>query len=57
MCIRDRVIGGDAKPEPNLDYKSQKYEEDKGIKDLKDYISSTYKGHYTSEQNSTQTLD
>ena len=53
----DVVIGGDAKPEPNLDYKSQKYEEDKGIKDLKDYISSTYKGHYTSEQNSTQTLD
>ena len=53
----DVVIGGDIKPEPNLDYKSQKYEEDKGIKDLKDYISSTYKGHYTSEQNSTQTLD
>ena len=51
------TFGEDIKPEPNLDYKSQKYEEDKGIKDLKDYISSTYKGHYTSEQNSTQTLD
>ena len=51
------TFGGDTKPEPNLDFKSQKYEEDKGIKDLKDYISSTYKGHYTSEQNSTQTLD
>ena len=47
----------DTKPEPILGFKSQKYEEDKGIKDLKDYISSTYSGHYTSEQNSTQTLD
>ena len=58
-AYNDDVItfGGDTKPEPNLDFKSQKYEEDKGIKDLKDYISSTYKGHYTSEQNSTQTLD
>ena len=45
------------KPEPDLGYKSQKYEEDKGMKDLKDYISSTYSGHYTSDQNSTQTLD
>ena len=48
---------GVEKPEPNLEYKSQKYEEDAGIKDLKDYISSTYSGHYTSEQNNTQTLD
>ena len=48
---------GFEKPEPNLEYKSQKYEEDAGIKDLKDYISSTYSGHYTSEQNNTQTLD
>ena len=49
--------GTDTKPEPNLKYKSQKYEEESGIKDLKDYISSTYSGHYTSDQNSTQTLD
>ena len=57
---REEVIIDDArlnKPEPNLEYKSQKYEEDAGIKDLKDYISSTYSGHYTSEQNNTQTLD
>ena len=53
----DVVIGGDTKPEPNLDYKSHKYEEDKGIKDLRDYVSSTYNGHYTSKQNNTQTLD
>ena len=49
--------GTDIRSEPNLKYKSQKYEEDSGIKDLKDYISSTYSGHYTSDQNSTQTLD
>ena len=49
--------GTDTKPEPNLKYKSQKYEEDSGIKDLKDYISSTYSGHYTSDQNNTQTLE
>ena len=53
----DHIYLGDTKPEPNLDFKSQKYEEDKGIKDLKDYVSSTYNGHYTSKQNNTQTLD
>ena len=45
------------KPEPDFKYKSQKYEEDKTIADLKNYVSSTYNGHYTSEQNNTQTLD
>ena len=45
------------KPKPNLDFKSHKYQEDKGIEDLKAYVSSTYNGHYTSDQNSTQTLD
>ena len=46
------------KPEPDLDcpvYK--KYEEEKGIKDLQDYIASTYSGHYTSQNNNVQTLD
>ena len=60
LSTREEVIVDDGKtnkPEPNLEYKSQKYEEDAGIKDLKDYISSTYSGHYTSEQNNTQTLD
>ena len=45
------------KPQANLDYKPQKYEEDKGIADLKNYVTSTYRGHYTSKQNNTQTLD
>ena len=46
-----------AKPIPDLHYKSQKYGEDKGIADLKDYVSSTYTGHYTSTNNNVQTLD
>ena len=45
------------KPQPDLNYKSQKYQEDIGIKDLKDYVSSTYRGHYTNKNSDTQTLD
>ena len=47
----------DSKPQPDLKYKPQKYQEDKGIADLKDYVSSTYKGHYTNENSDVQTLD
>ena len=45
------------KPEPNLKYNPRKYEEDKTIEAVKDYVASTYNGHYTSEENNTQTLD
>ena len=45
------------KPEPDLNFKSHKYQEDKGIADLKDYVSSTYRGHYTNKNSDTQTLD
>ena len=45
------------KPEPNLKYNPRKYEEDKSIEALKNYVSSPYSGHYTSDQNNTQTLD
>jgi len=46
------------KPEPDLKGSSvQKYQEDKGIKDLKDYVSSTYQGHYTNDSSDVQTLD
>ncbi len=46
------------KPQPNLKGSSnQKYQEDKGIKDLKDYVSSTYQGHYTNKNSDVQTLD
>lgn len=34
-----------------------KYEEDKTLKEIEQYISSTYNSHYTSEQSQTQTLD
>jgi hypothetical protein len=34
-----------------------KYEEDKTLKDIEQYLSSTYHSHYTSEQSKTQTLD
>ena len=50
-------MGSSKKPQPDLKYKSQKYQEDKGIADLKDYVSSTYRGHYTNENSDTQTLD
>ena len=58
---KKEVITGDyfdqAKPQPDLNYKSQKYQEDKGIADLKDYVASTYRGHYTNKNSDTQTLD
>lgn len=34
-----------------------KYNEDKTLAQIKEYISSTYHSHYTSEQSKTQTLD
>lgn len=34
-----------------------KYEEDLTIKEVRDYLSSTYKSHYTSKDSKTQTLD
>ena len=36
---------------------NRKYEEDKSIKALQDYVSTTYGGHYTSDRNDVQTLD
>ena len=46
------------KPKPDLNSGStQKYQEDKGIADLKDYVASTYSGHYTNDGSNVQTLD
>ncbi len=46
------------RPAVNLESSStRKYQEDKSIKDLKDYVASTYSGHYTSRNNNVQTLD
>ncbi len=35
----------------------KKYKEDQSMKDLSDYVISTYKGHYTSKGSNVQTLD
>ena len=34
-----------------------KYEEDLTLKEIQDYLSGTYKSHYTSQDSKTQTLD
>jgi len=34
-----------------------KYEEDLTLKEVQDYLSGTYKAHYTSQESKTQTLD
>lgn len=45
-------------PTPGIESKStRKYKEDESIEALKNYISTTYGGHYTSNNNSVQTLD
>ena len=50
--------GTDTKPKPDLDTPVyHKYQEDKGLGDLKDYVTSTYQGHYTNEGSNVQTLD
>ena len=36
---------------------ARKYKEDESIEALKNYISTTYGGHYTSKENNVQTLD
>ena len=43
---------------PGIEDKTiRKYKEDESIKALQDYISTTYGGHYTSDNNNVQTLD
>ena len=45
-------------PRPGIESDNpRKYKEDESIKALKDYICTTYNGHYTSKQNNVQTLD
>ena len=46
------------KPQPDLKGPGhRKYQEDKGLRDLSDYVSSTYNGHYTNDGSNVQTLD
>ena len=50
---RERVIIDDGAPKDTL-----KYQEDKSLKDLTDYVNTTYEGHYTSDKgDNVQTLD
>jgi len=45
-------------PTPSLDKPGVfKYNEDKSLKDARDYVMSTYSGHYTTKGSNTQTLD
>ena len=45
-------------PTPGIETDNpRKYKEDESIKALQDYISTTYGGHYTSDNNNVQTLD
>jgi len=54
----DRAVELGELPPPGIENSSnRKYKEDESIKALKDYISTTYGGHYTSENNDVQTLD
>ena len=48
----------DVAPTPGIEKDcTRKYKEDESIKALQDYISTTYGGHYTSDNNNVQTLD
>jgi hypothetical protein len=52
---------GNYKIDLNLDATSKngfwKYSEDLTLKEIRDYLSGTYKSHYTSQESKTQTLD
>ena len=53
----DDIIFTDT-PTPGIETDNpRKYKEDESIKALQDYISTTYGGHYTSDNNNVQTLD
>ena len=53
----DVVTFGDTKTPGIQKDCNRKYKEDESIKALQDYISTTYGGHYTSDNNNVQTLD
>ena len=55
MSVNQDYISGST---PGIkDQTIRKYKEDESIKALQDYISTTYGGHYTSDNNNVQTLD
>jgi len=58
MSINEEYVTGIETPTPGIQNPcNRKYKEDESIKALQDYISTTYGGHYTSDNNDVQTLD
>ena len=58
MSIDQEYVTGIETPTPGIETDNpRKYKEDESIKALQDYISTTYGGHYTSDNNNVQTLD
>jgi len=58
MNLFDDIVSFDLKmPEDTNKNGFWKYEEDKTLKEVEQYLSSTYHSHYTSETSKTQTLD
>ena len=58
MSIDQEYVTGIETPTPGIDKDcTRKYKEDESIEALKNYISTTYNGHYTSKENNVQTLD
>ena len=57
----DLIMDSKEKIDLNLDATSKngfwKYEEDKTLMEVRDYLSGTYRSHYTSKDSKTQTLD
>ena len=57
-AFNDTISFTTTPPPPSLDKRGVfKYNEDKALKDAKDYVRSTYSGHYTTKGSNTQTLD
>ena len=58
MVINTKVDQSESMRELSINKSEyKKYEEDKGIKDLQEYVASTYNGHYTTKGSNVQTLD
>ena len=58
--LGNEFVHRDYPPRPAVNFSdasTRKYQEDKSITALKDYVASTYSGHYTSRNNNVQTLD
>jgi len=56
--VGDTAVQHGELPTPGIESNNpRKYKEDESIKALQDYISTTYGGHYTSQENNVQTLD